>query len=335
MTWKEYIKTNQSFLWSYLLGTVLYFFVSDSLWSNRGDIFFLWCCLTLPLSLSFFRHYFRQKRYYQEMDRRMKECDKPYLMGELTSRPTFFAAKKTNDYLEEMTENYHTLLAKERKEKEEYYNYIQLWVHEIKLPLASLQLLCENEHLTKENVYPLVRRMNFFVEQTLFCAKGTFVHKDYHIQTYDAVTLLQESIQDMAFELIQAGFSLQLPKNSFPLRTDKQWIQFIIKQILQNSWKYRSKEQPTLTFVCLETKKEQQIQIIDNGVGISAKDLPHIFEKGYTGEKGRQTKSATGLGLYLCEQLAEQLNIKITADSEVEKGTTITLHFPIYQRTTF
>ena len=68
--------------------------------------------------------------------------------------------------------------------------------------------------------------------------------------------------------------------------------------------------------------------IEDTGIGISAEDLPRIFEKGYTGFNGRRDKKATGLGLYLCKQILDKLGHRIEVASVPGTGTKMTVLFP-------
>ena len=68
--------------------------------------------------------------------------------------------------------------------------------------------------------------------------------------------------------------------------------------------------------------------IRDTGIGIAAEDLPRIFEKGFTGENGRNQKKSTGIGLYLCKKLCDQLGLEIYAQSKAGSYTKIILQFP-------
>ena len=71
------------------------------------------------------------------------------------------------------------------------------------------------------------------------------------------------------------------------------------------------------------------LYIKDTGVGIPSHDMPLIFEKGFTGENGRHFEKSTGIGLYLCKKMCEQMGIYIEIESEVGVGTTVSLTFPI------
>ena len=61
--------------------------------------------------------------------------------------------------------------------------------------------------------------------------------------------------------------------------------------------------------------------IEDTGIGISEEDLPRIFENGYTGFNGREDKRASGIGLYLCKRIADNLGHKLSAESKPGEGT--------------
>ena len=70
------------------------------------------------------------------------------------------------------------------------------------------------------------------------------------------------------------------------------------------------------------------LTIEDNGIGIIEKDINRVFEKGFTGENGRKFGKSTGIGLYLCKKLAEQLGLGLLLTSKTGEGTKISIVFP-------
>jgi signal transduction histidine kinase len=62
--------------------------------------------------------------------------------------------------------------------------------------------------------------------------------------------------------------------------------------------------------VTIRISPEKILSISDTGIGIAPEDLPRIFEKGFTGYNGRSDKKSTGLGLYLCRQTADKLELE-------------------------
>ena len=104
--------------------------------------------------------------------------------------------------------------------------------------------------------------------------------------------------------------------------TDDKWLSFVIEQIISNSVKYTNKGG-----IRIYMTDSEILCIEDTGIGISAEDLPRIFENGYTGFNGREDKRASGIGLYLCKRICDNLGHKITAESTPGKGTRIILDF--------
>ena len=70
------------------------------------------------------------------------------------------------------------------------------------------------------------------------------------------------------------------------------------------------------------------LKVEDSGVGLIDRDINRVFEKGFTGENGRKFGRSTGIGLYLCKKLCDKLYIGISIDSEINKGTKVSLTFP-------
>ncbi|WP_279384132.1 ATP-binding protein [Lentilactobacillus kisonensis] len=104
--------------------------------------------------------------------------------------------------------------------------------------------------------------------------------------------------------------------------TDKKWLGFILRQVIFNALKYSN---PNSTIDI--TWRQNQLTIADHGVGISASDLPRVFEPGFTGENGRQQQAATGMGLYMAHQVATLLGETLAIVSTENSGTAVTLTF--------
>ena len=71
------------------------------------------------------------------------------------------------------------------------------------------------------------------------------------------------------------------------------------------------------------TWQEDGLCITDTGIGIAPEDLPRVFEMGYTGTNGRIDRHASGIGLYLCRRICQNLGHTITAQSAMGQGTTV------------
>lgn len=116
------------------------------------------------------------------------------------------------------------------------------------------------------------------------------------------------------------------------IRGDEESVRRILLILLDNALKYTrdgSENGGGLITVSLERKqKEAIVHVQDNGIGIDAADLPHIFERFYRADQAR-SRHGTGLGLAIAQTLAEQLGGGITAQSTPGKGSTFSVKFPL------
>lgn len=109
--------------------------------------------------------------------------------------------------------------------------------------------------------------------------------------------------------------------------TDRRGIQFLLGQIVSNAVKY-SANAPELTIELDPSGLMDVLHIRDNGIGVKSYDLPYVFEKGFTGNTAESRKKATGMGLYLSQKMADNLNIKLDVQSEWGQGFDMSLSFP-------
>ena len=214
------------------------------------------------------------------------------------------------------------------RERLEYKEYIEQWIHEIKTPITAMKLLCENHRTdwTKELLLEL-EKTNRFTEQALYYARSEHTEKDYSVREMALSQVVHQAIADNKYLLLQGGMRLEVEEMQDTVYSDEKWVRFILNQLIANAVKYRT-EQPVLRISTHKRQDQVVLVVEDNGIGIAASDLPRIFEKGFTGQNGRMVQQSTGIGLYLCKRLCEKLGIGIAAESS-EQGTAISLAFHI------
>ena len=214
------------------------------------------------------------------------------------------------------------------RERLEYKEYIEQWIHEIKTPITAMKLLCENHRTdwTKELLLEL-EKTNRFTEQALYYARSEHTEKDYSVREMALSQVVHQAIADNKYLLLQGGMRLEVEEMQDTVYSDEKWVRFILNQLIANAVKYRT-EQPVLRISTHKRQDQVVLVVEDNGIGIAASDLPRIFEKGFTGQNGRMVQQSTGIGLYLCKRLCEKLGIGIMAESS-EHGTAISLSFHI------
>lgn len=202
-------------------------------------------------------------------------------------------------------------------------------MHEVKAPITSIGLFCENHKndITRKILLENQRTENY-IDMVLYYARSENVYKDYVIADTDLNQVVFETISRNRQYLIQNQIQLENTCTDHAF-TDGKWIGFILNQLLQNSIKYRREQDAFLRFYSFKTEHSVCLALEDNGIGIPVRDQKRIFEKGFTGTNVRNRGHATGMGLYLCEKLCGKLGIGIHAESMVDEYTRMTLEFPI------
>ena len=167
-----------------------------------------------------------------------------------------------------------------------------------------------------------------YTEQALYYARSEHTEKDYFIRELRLFDAVHQSIGQNKYLLLQNGVTLQVHETEDTVFSDEKWLCFILNQLISNAVKYR-RDPPVLTFRAVRDQDTLTLSLQDNGIGIDVRDLPRIFDKGFTGQNGRRSApNATGLGLYLCKRLCDKLDIGLQAQSS-PAGTTLSLTFRI------
>ena len=283
---------------------------------------------TLILLAGLFLTYWQRERQMRQLLDMAGQLSERYLISEVMELPAQAEDQVYYRLLKMAGKSMLEQIGEIRRERQEYKEYIEQWIHEIKTPITAMKLLCENHRTdwTKELLLEL-EKTNRFTEQALYYARSEHTEKDYSVRKMALIQVVHQAIADNKYLLLQSGMHLEVEEIQDTVYSDDKWVRFILNQLIANAVKYRT-GQPILRFSTHRQQDQVVLVVEDNGIGISATDLPRIFEKGFTGQNGRNVQQSTGIGLYLCKRLCEKLGIGITAESS-ENGTSISLAFHI------
>ena len=209
---------------------------------------------------------------------------------------------------------------KARAEKQDYCDYVESWVHEIKTPLTACSLILANggepSKLRRE-----LRRADNLTETILTYAKLRTVEKDTQISLADIRKICDQAVREEMELLISADISISI-EGECAAYTDSKLLVFILKQLLINCAKYCRGCQVNITL------SENSLIFEDNGPGIPSHELSRVTERGFTGAAGRRHGQSTGMGLYIVSELCKKLNIELEISSEEHRFTRFSLSFP-------
>lgn len=225
-------------------------------------------------------------------------------------------------------------LSEHQSKSIENREFITMWVHEIKTPIAASKLIIENslDLPSEEVLYSIedeIDKIDDFVQMTLFYSRTDDFATDYIINSINLKKVVNECIKREFSSIANKNLNLQLKSLDLHIDSDEKWLGFIIKQILDNAIKYSNKNGKVSIFG--ESFEEEVILTIeDQGAGIKEEDILRVFDKNFTGSNGRKYVTSTGIGLYLSQKIARKLGHRITISSDSETGTKVSIHFPLW-----
>lgn len=224
-------------------------------------------------------------------------------------------------------------------------DYYSMWVHQIKTPISAMkllleaereelgQLICDDEQsqcLLSDNMDSFedeLFRIEEYVSMALQYQRVSSTENDFVLEKVSVDGVIRDTIKKYAKIMIRRHIGMNYSGTGQEVYTDGKWLAFMLEQILSNAIKYTP--HGVVTIETAEEKDRFFITIKDTGIGIKAEDLPRVFEKGYTGYNGHADKKATGIGLYLCRQMADKLGHTIRMESEIGKGTKVWIGFDL------
>jgi signal transduction histidine kinase len=273
--------------------------------------------------------YRKRKVYYDVIYSTTEKLDKKYLMGEIIEAPPFIDAVPYYDLIKKAGKSMLEEVNKIKLQRKEYKEYIEQWIHEVKTPIAAIKLIEENNRTSiSRAVLEELENIDRYVEQALFYARSEEAQKDYLIKEIS----LEQSVSKVLIRnkqmFILNNIDVELIDLDKSVYCDSKWLEFIINQIVVNAIKYRRDQHPMVKIHTNDMKGGIQLIIEDNGIGIPDNEINRIFDKGFTGNKGRQNHKATGIGLYLCKKLCDKLGLLIAAESKENLHTKVIITFP-------
>lgn len=205
--------------------------------------------------------------------------------------------------------------------------YYDLWTHQIKVPISAIKLLLDTqEHLDRAVVAGELFKIEQYVNMALYYTRLDSLDSDYRIEKLKLDQVLRQAVRKYSRLFIQKQLKLDYQNTDAIVTSDEKWLSFLIEQVISNSVKY-TPNGGKITIAARPNGSNLTVVIEDTGIGISKEDIPRIFEKGYTGENGRKQTQSTGLGLYLCKRVADNLNIRLAVQSDLGKGTRVSVIF--------
>lgn len=313
---KDYLKKTYAVYLLYFLFVCCTFIVLMICQMLSDLIVYMLCLYLFIILIYFFKDYRKYKNHHRNIE---------YLKENLDFLDDF----PQDIYLEEKTyqeiiQQLHKKAFQLSKDNQQKYNemidYYTKWVHQIKTPIAGLKLIIQNDYPDEKMLVELLK-IEQYVNMALQYIRLDHIHHDLSFQKVSLDDLVSQEIKKQSLFFFQKNLKVDYQIQDQQILTDEKWSSFVIEQVLSNALKYT--KEGSITFY----NDHEKLYIKDSGIGIKESDLPRVFERGFTGFQGRNDKKASGLGLYLCKNIFDQLGHLISIESKVGQGTTVCLDF--------
>ena len=288
------------------------------------EIFYFGFLVFFMLALFILIRFYKTGRVYEKFSLKSK-----LLNDYLIEYPRSAFEEEYNLMIEEMIKNNGSRETEQKQDKKLQKVMIYRFVHQMKTPLSVLKLICEN-HSEEEDYKKIGRNVNtieYNLNQILNIYRLDEFKNDFVSEKVLLKNICKECINGLKDYFISSKIYPKLDINEdIYVYSDSKWLKLIIHQILTNAIKYSNSTQT----VSVTAKKEDDkvyLSIIDTGVGIEKADLRSIFELFYIGKNGRNNADSSGIGLYIVKRVSEYLGHKVEVESEIGKGTKMTIIF--------
>jgi len=233
------------------------------------------------------------------------------------------------DEIREVHNDYISKIYTLENNNEEKEKILIEWIHNMKTSVAVINLAIEK--LPSGDVVDDIRDENSLLQKNLEGALNIFrlgaFSKDYVPERINLKTLVKKSINSQKRNFIYANVfpEVNIPEDYYIL-SDRKWSEYVIVQIISNAIKY-SLSAEKVCFYAKESEDEITLYIQDSGVGIKNEEISRVFDAFFTGSNGRKEEKSSGIGLYMCKCICDNLNEKIEITSEVDEGTRVSITY--------
>ena len=211
--------------------------------------------------------------------------------------------------------------------RKKFYDELEANIAALTLILHNHMDKCDKEFADRMNTQ--IRRINNYIEQILYYVRSENAEKDYIINDARLSKIISNVALKNKDDLLENDITFEVSNADRIVLTDAKWMEFMLNQIVNNSIKYKdkTKTESYIKMSAAEDKKCVVLEILDNGIGINASDLPRVFDKSFTGENGREFSKATGMGLYIVKKLCDKLGSKVSIESVKGEYTRVKITF--------
>ncbi|WP_025690744.1 sensor histidine kinase [Paenibacillus zanthoxyli] len=231
--------------------------------------------------------------------------------------------------LEAYGRHYRDRLGEEARRVDSHITFMNRWVHQMKTPLSIIQLTADElDDAAADSIREEVDRLRKGLEMVLYTSRLDRFEDDFSIMPVSLRKAVSETVAENRRLFIRRGVKAEIRiSEELKVYTDAKWLRFMLAQILTNAVNYSGGSGKTVTAAAFHQGRKVILEIRDEGIGIAPEDLKRVFNPYFTGERGREYRESTGMGLYLVREICKRLGHRVELSSQPGEGTSVRLIF--------
>lgn len=235
---------------------------------------------------------------------------------------------QTEKYMHELYRHYQHEVQALYASQTRQYKFTNQWIHQMKTPLAVLELLLQEETLDKRSVQEEVDRLKSGLEMVLMNARLENFQEDLQVEQVNLKQLITSTInENKRLFIINRVFPEVNVADDVMVMSDSKWLKFMFIQFITNAVKYTFEDNKKIYIDVSIVGQQTILTVQDEGIGIPKSDLSRVTRAFFTGENGRKTGESTGMGLYIAQEICLKLGHELLITSEVGQGTVVKIQF--------
>lgn len=273
--------------------------------------------------------YVSHRTFYQRLSRSFATLDEAVQPNGQAPLP-----EALDDLLHSQYRLYQQRLKAWESKHQAHITFMNQWVHQMKTPLSVIHLTVQGDDDPRStSIREEAERMEKGLEMVLYAARLESFEQDFTVERVSLRQAVERVVHENKRLFIRNYVYPEVNVDeALQVETDAKWLHFMLNQLLSNAIKYSAGNHQKIIFTAQESVSGAvRLSISDAGVGIPSTDLKRVFQPFYTGDNGRRFRESTGMGLYLVQEVCGHLGHRVDLQSEVGKGTTVSLIFAPYE----
>lgn len=177
------------------------------------------------LLISLLTEYYRKLAFYQNLLSNIDRLDQAYLVLETLAQPRFYDGDILYAALYQINKSMLENLNKYRLQSRDFQEYVEMWIHEVKTPLATLSLISHDPQVNQQ-----IKRINDYVEQILYFVRAENAEQDYLIKSSDLADIINAVASRNREILLAQKIDFSVQNINQTVFTDAKWLEFVLNQ---------------------------------------------------------------------------------------------------------